>query len=84
MEKGGRGRRFDAWLYAGDSATYFVSGTTESIGGMIQGSVTLTAPDPALRDALQAASERNAKPKASAKTKTAADSKPKAGKKRTR
>jgi len=65
--------RYDAWLYAGDSGSYFLAGSTTEIGGMIQGSVELNGPaDAALRDALQEASLARATPARTAVTKKAA------------
>jgi len=34
-------RRYDAWLFAGDSGQYFIAGTTKRIGEMIQRSVSV-------------------------------------------
>jgi hypothetical protein len=69
-------RRIDAWLYGGDSGTYFTGGTVERIGEMIQRSVaTIHGADAGLEKALEAASSTAAGKGAGAKK-----AKPKAGK----
>ena len=55
--------RYDAWLYAGDSATYFLAGSTRPIAEMLQRSVaTLRDQDAGtgLAEALRAASRTEA------------------------
>lgn len=50
-------RRIDAWLYGGDSGTYFEGGTTEKVAEMVQRSVSVVREEDAeLEKALEAAS----------------------------
>jgi hypothetical protein len=75
----GDGRRYDAWMFAGDSGAYFVAGTTKRIAEMIQGSISVLAEkdvDTGLVEALSAASSARAKSApASSKAKPAAKAK---------
>jgi hypothetical protein len=65
---------FDAWLYAGDSGTFFVPSTTKVAALMIQGGIQLTSAkrDRALEDALGAigTSKRAVRPLAEVKKAT--------------